>query len=265
MKHRIENDPIARNILLTAKQKLPEYRKDVLAHIEETEDISEEESNQRVADIRRRYLDSVYEDIYAQAEKYEDAKTRLQSYRESEDGKNGIMAGKIYAAIYPSLTGKEASPDDCIALNHAQTALMDQVLDEIEYEESCKDTSVTKSTLALQEKKRGEKNKTDGRVEVGIIVISLLLVISLAVIVMIQNYHLIKESQSYYDAYNELSQEYNDVIDFIDNDLELEFVNPNASYYHKYNCPSFHKSKYAYYGSAEDMRAAGYRECRYCH
>ena len=65
MKHRIEDDPIARNILLTVKRKLPEYRKDVLAHIIKTEDISDEGINQSVADIRRRYLDSVYEDIYA--------------------------------------------------------------------------------------------------------------------------------------------------------------------------------------------------------
>lgn len=256
MKHRIEDDPIARNILLTVKRKLPEYRKDVLAHIIKTEDISDEGINQSVADIRRRYLDSVYEDIYAQAEKYKDAQERLRSYRLSEDGKNGIMAGKIYAAIYPSLTGKEATSDDCIALNHVQTTLMDQILDEIEKGES-PHSSLPKNP-DHSPKSNPHKSKIDSSLKAAIIVICFLLVISLAVVVLAQNFKLTKE-------YDELSQSYDDVVDILNYDLDLEFINDDASYYHKYSCPSFHKSEYAYYGSAEDMKAAGYRECQYCH
>ena len=256
MKYRIEDDPIARNILLISQQKLAEYKKDILAHIKKTEDISDEEIDQSVADIRRRYLDSVHEEIYSQAEKHEDAQERLRSYRLSEDGKNGIMAGKLYAAIYPSLTGKEASPDDCIALNHAQTALMDQVLDEIENGES------SHSSLPMNPdrspKRKPHKSKADSSLKAAIIVISFLLVISLAVVVLVQNFKLTKE-------YDDLSQSYDDVVDILDYDLDLEFANDDAFYYHKYSCYLFDKSEHAYYGSAEDMEAADYFECRYCH
>lgn len=280
MKHRIEDDPIARNILLTVKRKLPEYRKDVLAHIIKTEDISDEGINQSVADIRRRYLDSVYEDIYAQAEKYKDAQERLRSYRLSEDGKNGIMAGKIYAAIYPSLTGKEASPDDCIALNHVQTTLMDQILDEIEKGES-PHSSLPKNP-DHSPKSNPHKSKIDSSLKAAIIVICFLLVISLAVALFIQNtrinrlydtqLHKYEEVQEEYEElqekYEYLGEEYGvalDFIEYISNEQDLEFANATSSYYHKYRCYLFHPTEHFYYGSTEVMKEAGYLECSHCH
>lgn len=280
MKHRIEDDPIARNILLTVKRKLPEYRKDVLAHIIKTEDISDEGINQSVADIRRRYLDSVYEDIYAQAEKYKDAQERLRSYRLSEDGKNGIMAGKIYAAIYPSLTGKEATSDDCIALNHVQTTLMDQILDEIEKGES-PHSSLPKNP-DNSPKSNPHKSKIDSSLKAAIIVICFLLVISLAVALFIQNtrinrlydtqLHKYEEVQEEYEElqekYEYLGEEYGvalDFIEYISNEQDLEFANATSSYYHKYRCYLFHPTEHFYYGSTEVMKEAGYLECSHCH
>ena len=263
MKHRIEDDPIARNLLLISRQKLTEYKKEILSQIEKLEHASDEEADADYEDIRRRYLDSVYDEIYSQMEKYEDAQERLRSYRLSEDGKNGMMAGSLYAAIYPSLTGKEASLDDCITLNHAQNALMDQVLDEIESGESSHSALPMRSGRFT--KGSPHRSKIDSSLKAAIVIVSFLLVISLAVVTWIQNFNLTKEYDDLSQSYDDLSQSYDDVVDILDHNLDLEFANDNAFYYHKYSCYLFDKSEHAYYGSAEDMEAAGYSECQFCH
>ena len=281
MKHRTKNDRIAVNILFISEQKLPEYKRDILAHIEKLKNASEEESDQEYEDIRRRYLDSVYNEIYSKMEKFEEAQTRLQSYRESEYGKNGIMAGKIYAAVYPSLTGKEASPDDCITLNHAQNALMDQVLDEIENGETIRQSTFNMPDHFPDGQHQHKRKKNTG-IKTALVIISFLLVISLAVALFIQNtrinrlydtqLHKYEEVQEEYEElqekYEYLGEEYGvalDFIEYISNEQDLEFANATSSYYHKYRCYLFHPTEHFYYGSTEVMKEAGYLECSHCH
>lgn len=160
-KSNIEDDPIAMYILLVCKEKIPQYKENILHIFLKilNDEEAEEAADKTALDIRRRYLDAVYNEIYHWDKLDTSARLRLLDYRNSNDGENGIMAGWLYAAIYPSFTGKEADPCDCITLNHVQNALMDGALAEIDEEaekihNKIEEDDVIKSNLSVIENDR---------------------------------------------------------------------------------------------------------------
>ena len=131
---------LAALILQRSKDCICQYTEDIKYFISQSNGYSDEQMNAEFINIRRNYLDTVANTVFADLKNmspniYSRALAALSTPEicgyPDIDIDNGVAAGKIYAICYYAIMNKIAKPSDCISLNHAQHDIMDQALSKI--------------------------------------------------------------------------------------------------------------------------------------
>lgn len=123
---------ISQTIMRICKMKISVYEERIAEILKNSGNSTSEEINKACISARKAYLDAVYEEIFNGMRHSSRVYLYLVSVLHTEGSENGVMAGKIYYAVYQAMTNKTADPADCIAMNHMQNELMQQVLTGLE-------------------------------------------------------------------------------------------------------------------------------------
>ncbi len=114
------------------------YRENVTISLNRLQEMDDAEFRIAMVKIRKEYLDSVKNSVLVFLKKKKPSKyNKVCEYLlvpskcgfEDCDVNGGIMAGTLYAICYYAMKGYHAEVSGCVALNHFQTALMNEIID----------------------------------------------------------------------------------------------------------------------------------------
>ncbi len=119
------------------------YKEAIKRNLSMLTDDSDEEQNELARVSREEYLTKVFDDVvkaFNVSSPNIEQRVRLAIMNPEicgvpdRDIDNGVMAGTVYAICYWAIKNKTAKSGDCIALNHYQNDIMNEVLQELNTE-----------------------------------------------------------------------------------------------------------------------------------